>query len=84
MEVSYLGSTGTITTVNAANGKADFLAANGDQGTDASTWGGSTTAFKMAVTLSSPQPGAVGLIKVVVKAATASTTFYVDPKIVLS
>jgi hypothetical protein len=85
MEVSYMGSSATpIATINTANTKADYLAAAAAQGTDGSTWGGSTTAFKMAVTLSSPQPGMKGPIYVTVKAAKASSTFYVDPKIVLS
>jgi hypothetical protein len=40
--------------------------------------------FSMAVTLSSPQPQLVGYLRSYVKAATASTTFYVDPLINLS
>ena len=85
MEVSYMGSSATpIATFNTANGTADFLAAASAQGSDSSTWGGSTTKFKMSVTLSAPQPAMKGLIYVTVKAAKPSTTFYVDPRIVLS
>jgi hypothetical protein len=85
IEVSYQGSSSTpVATINTANTKADYLATNAAQSSDGSTWGGSTTAFKMAVTLSSPQPALAGPIYVTVKAAKASTTFYVDPKIVLS
>jgi hypothetical protein len=85
IEVNYLGSSSSpIATFNSANTKADILAAAAGQSSDGSTWGGSTTAFKMAVTLSSPQPAMKGPIYVTVKAAKASSTFYVDPKIVLS
>ena len=87
IEVSYLGaSTSPLATINTANTKADFLAANAAQGTDTSEWGGgdTTTPFKMSVTLSSPQPAQNGALYVTVKAAKASTTFYVDPKIELT
>jgi hypothetical protein len=40
--------------------------------------------FSMAVTLSAPQPQLVGYLRAIVKAAKASTTFYVDPAPVLS
>ncbi len=85
IEVSYLGASGgPIATINTANTKANFIATGTGQSTDTSTWGGSTTKFKMAVTLSSPQPALAGPIYVTVKAAKASSTFYVDPKVVLS
>jgi len=87
IEASYMGSSATpIGTINSANTKTDYLAANADQGSDSSTWGGgdTTTRFKMSVTLSAPQPAMKGLIYVTVKAAKASTTYYIDPKIVLS
>lgn len=85
IEVTYMGSSGSpIATINRANSKADFLATGSAQGSDSSTWGGSTTKFKMAVTLSSPQPGMKGPISVIVKAAKASSTFYIDPLVVLS
>jgi hypothetical protein len=85
LEVSYMGSSATpLATINTANTKADALATNAAQSSDASSWGGSTTAFKMSVTLSSPQPGMKGYIYVTVKAAKVSSTFYIDPKVVLS
>jgi len=85
IEVSYMGSASSpIATINAANGLADVLAAGTAQSSDSSTWGGSTTAFKMSVTLSSPQPALKGPPYATVKAAKASSTFYVDPKPVLS
>jgi len=40
--------------------------------------------FKSTVTLSSPQPAQVGSLYVYVKAALASSTFYIDPSITLS
>lgn len=85
IEVTYPGSSATpLATINAANTKADILTTNADQGTDSSTWGGSTTAFKMSVTLSSPQPAMKGPFYITVKAAAASSTFYIDPKPVLT
>lgn len=86
IEVQYMGSAGSpIFTVNSANTKADFLASNAAQTADlVSTWGGGTTAFKMVVTLSSPQPAMRGWIYIYPKAAKPSTTFYVDRKPLLS
>ena len=40
--------------------------------------------FKLTTTLSSPQPGMAGYIHVRVRAAKASTTFYLDPQVQLS
>ncbi len=42
------------------------------------------TRFKQTVTLSSPQPAQVGSLYVYVKAALATSTFYIDPAIALS
>lgn len=85
IEVSYMGSGSTpVATIDKSNAPATVLTANAAQTSDASSWGGSTTAFKMVVTLSSPQPALSGPIYVTVKAAKASSTFYIDPKIVLS
>lgn len=83
-DVEYLGSSstplGTVTTIT----KADLLATGSALTSDTSTWGGSTTKFKMTKTLSSPQPGMKGPIYVTIKAAKPSSTFYIDPKIYLS
>ncbi len=80
IEVSYMGSASSpIATINTANTLADPLAAATPQASDSSTWGGSTTAFKMAVTLSSPQPAMKGPIYAIAKCAKPSTTFYLDP-----
>ena len=89
LEVEYLGSSsqplGTIKTTT----KANVLAANAAVASDGSTWNGGGSGagwspFKLTTTLSSPQPGMAGYIHVRVRAAKASTTYYLDPQIVLS
>lgn len=85
IEVEYLGSSATPQGSFATTGKADVLAANAATTADGgSAWGGSTTAFKIIATLSSPQPGLKGPITVRVKVGAASQTIYIDPKVVLS
>lgn len=85
IEISYLGASGNpLATMNRSNTKANYLAAAAGQTSDTSTWGGSTTKFKMVVTLSSPQPAQKGMIYVTIKAGKASSTFYIDPKVVVS
>ena len=65
-----------------SSGKASILATNAANSSDSSAWGGSTTAFKMAVTFT---PQLAGYLNVRVMAAKALTsTFYIDPKPVLS
>jgi hypothetical protein len=89
IEVEYLGSAsypiGTI--VNTT--KASLLAANAAVSSDGSTWNGGGSGagwspFKLTTTLSSPQPGMAGYLYARVRAAKASATWYIDPKIVLS
>jgi hypothetical protein len=46
--------------------------------------GGVWTPFKLVVTLTSPQPQMKGYIYINVRAAKASTTYYLDPKVALS
>lgn len=85
MEVHYHGSASTPqATVNQSNRKATLLTTAAGQASDTSTWGGSTTKFKMSVTLSSPQPQLKGPIYVYIFCGKASSTFYIDPKPVLS
>lgn len=84
IEVWYMGSSSTPIDTIATLTKADYLATGSALATDTSTWGGSTTPFKMALTFSSPQPQMKGYIYAIVKAAKPSTTFYIDPKPVLS
>lgn len=81
IEAEYLGSSGSPLSSFVNSGKVDGLASNAALSSDASTWGGSTTAFKTSVTFTPQQKG---LIYITVKAAKASSTFYVDPKIELS
>jgi hypothetical protein len=77
----YLGDSLSPLASFATGGKADDLASNAALASDASTWGGSTTAFKMSVTFTPQQKG---LVYLTVKAAKASSTFYIDPKPILS
>jgi hypothetical protein len=83
IEVGYLGSAASpVATTDTSNGKANYLATATAQAADAgSTWGGSTTKFKMAVTVTTAMKG---LIKVYPKAGKFSSTFYLDEKPVLT
>ena len=82
IEASYMGSSATpIATIDTSNTKADYLATHTAQASDSSTWGGSTTKFKMTATFT---PQMKGLIYITVKVGAASGTFYVDPKVMLS
>lgn len=81
LEVEYPGSTSYPLGSFANDTKADNLASGAAQSSDASTWGGSTTAFALAVTFT---PQMAGPIYARVKAAKASSTFYIDPKVTLS
>jgi hypothetical protein len=58
------------------NGTADTLAAGTNHTADGSTWGGSTTAFKMTATFT---PAQVGPITLYVRAVNAGP-FYIDPE----
>jgi len=79
--VEYLGSTGAPLASFATTTKSNNLATGTALASDTSTWGGSTTKFKMAVTFT---PQLTGYLRVYVKAAKASSTFYIDPLPVLS
>ncbi len=81
IEAEYLGSSATPQSSFITDTKANVLATGIPLSSDSSSWGGSTTPFKMSVAFT---PQMKGLIYIVVKAAKLSTTFYVDPKIVLS
>lgn len=80
MEIAYLGAAGTPLASVKSTSKADVLATAAAVASDSSAWGGSTTAFKLTATLSAPQPTQAGSLRIIVKAAKASTTFYIDPK----
>ncbi|WP_434723106.1 hypothetical protein [Mesorhizobium sp. RIZ17] len=81
VDVEYLGASGSPLGSFVSNGKATILASNAALSAGAGTWGGSTTKFALAVTFTPQQKG---YIFARVKAAKASSTFYIDPKIVLS
>ena len=76
IDADYLGDASFPVASFATAGKADILAAGSALASDSST-GGSTTAFKMQVSFT---PQMKGPINIVVKAAPASSTFYIDPK----
>lgn len=80
IDVEYLGSALTPQGSFISSGNADILATAANT-SDASSWGGSTTAFKMAVTLTA---GMKGPLTVYVRCAKPSSTFYIDPKVVLT
>jgi hypothetical protein len=77
IEAEYLGSSATPLGSFINSTKANNLATGSALTSDTSTWGGSTTKFKMSVTFT---PQMKGPINIVVKAAKVSTTFYIDPK----
>lgn len=81
IEAEYLGSSSSPLASFVNSSKADVLAASAPCSSDTSTWSGSTTPFKMAVTFTPQQKGDV-IIRV--KAAKPSSTFYVDPKPVIA
>ncbi|WP_027167305.1 hypothetical protein [Mesorhizobium sp. WSM3224] len=80
-DVEYLGASGSPLASFVNDGKADILASNAAQDAGSGTWGGSTTKFKLNVSFTPQQKGWI-LLRV--KAAKASSTFYIDPKITLS
>ena len=81
MDVKYPGSSGSPLATIATTTKANVLTGSTPDSTDTSTWGGSTTPFKMTKTFT---PQLAGMIEIYVKAGIASSTIYIDPKPVLS
>lgn len=81
IDVEYLGASGNPQGSFITSSKADILATGSGNPTDASTWGGSTTKFKMAVTFTPQQKGQ---ITAYVRCAKASNTFYIDPLVTLT
>jgi hypothetical protein len=89
MTVVYLGSSLTPAGSFARTNKANILAVGTPLPSDASVWNGGGSGagwspFKLTVTLSSPQPGMAGYIHARIRAAKPTTTFYIDPQVVLS
>ena len=81
LECQYLGSASTPQGSFVSDAKADLLAAAANQTSSSATWGGSTAAFKLAVTFTPQQKG---WIYAYVKIGKASSTFYVDPLVTLT
>ena len=84
MEVGYLGSAATPLLTLQSTGLVTPLTAAGATSSDGSTWGGSTTAFKLTAALSSPAPQMIGPLYVNVFVGATSSTVYIDPQVVLS
>jgi hypothetical protein len=82
VEVEYLGSSLTPQGSFITSTKADNLAASAatNNSADASTWGGSGAGNGFKIVVPTFAPGQKGPINIVIKAAKASTTYYVDPR----
>jgi hypothetical protein len=77
IDVEYLGTSGFPLASKATSTKADGLATGTNIAAGSGTWGGSTTKFAMSATIT---PQEKGPLTIYVKAAKVSSTFYVDPK----
>lgn len=80
--VEYLGDSGSPRGSFVSSAKATVLSTAAAYASSSETWGGSTTAFKMAVTTGTIQQK--GPITVRVFAALPSSTFYVCPKVAVT
>lgn len=76
MEIDYLGTAGSPIGSKATTARATLLTTVTAYSVDASTWGGSTSEFKMAATFTPVQKGPL-TVRIFVGAASA--TFYIDP-----
>lgn len=81
LEVEYLGDASSPKGSFVNDSKATSLTTAAGQTAGSGTWGGSTTKFALGVSFTPQQKG---WILARVKAAKASSTFYVDPKVTLS
>jgi hypothetical protein len=89
LDVLYLGSSSSPLGSVATTTKASILAANAAVASDSSSWNGGGSGagwspFKLVATLSSPQPGLAGFLEARVRVAKVSSTYYIDPRPVLS
>jgi hypothetical protein len=89
LEVEYLGSSASPLGTIISTTKSNLLASNAAVASDSSTWNGGGSGagwspFKLVATLSAPQPGMAGYIHVRIRTAKPSTTYYLDPQVVLS
>lgn len=80
-ELEYPGSASFPQSSLVSCGLATPISVAAGQPTDTSTWGGSTTPFKMQVTFT---PQMKGWVTARVYCGAASQTFYVDPKLVIT
>lgn len=81
VEFEFLGSGSSTLGSIVTTTKANVLATGTSVASDASTWSGGTTAFKLTATLT---PGQAGYIHARIRAAKASATYYIDPLITLT
>jgi len=89
MDVQYLGSSGSPVASFKTTCKSHPLAANAAVSSDGSTWNGGGSGagwspFKLVATLTSPQPQMKGYVYASIRAAKASTIYYIDPQVTLS
>ena len=77
LEVEYPGDASFPTGSFANDGKASNLATNAAQTAGSGTWGGSTTKFSLDVTITPQNKGPITLYVI---CGAASSTFYIDPK----
>ena len=80
IEAQYFGTSGSTLASVATSGTASLQAGTSTPA-GSGTWGGSTTKFALAATMT---PQEKGPITIYVRAAKVSSTFYVDPKPVVT
>lgn len=81
IEVEYLGDNSSPKASFVDDKRATILTTPAGQSSSSESWGGSTTKFKLEATFT---PQQIGIIIARVKVGKPSSTFYIDPKIVLS
>lgn len=81
LEIEYLGASGSPLSSMVTSTKADNLASGSALSGGSGSWGGSTTSFAMSASFT---PQKKGWVYVRVRAAKASSTFYVDPLVTIT
>lgn len=81
VDVEYLGDAASPQASFVNDGTADLLTTPAAQTTSTAVWGGSTAAFKLAVTFTAQQ---AGWIYARVRIGKPSATIYIDPMVTLS
>lgn len=81
IEVQYLGTSGFPMSSKVTSGVATPLHTASAYSASSAVWGGGTSDFSMSATFT---PQEKGLFYVYTKAALASSTFYIDPKVTVS